>query len=131
LIPKYEFNIYSGWSTDNDGNRSHDYTVIANSRDEVERWINVHYDINEKAQYDASDELNLFIMYDGIYTVSDHGNLIEIDYNDEYLDKNGEIKEPYFSQTDYIEINGETLTEENYKFLKSGKHWTTVIDLTE
>jgi len=127
--PRFSFDVFEGWSTDNDGNQHHTKTVLCNSLEQMDNYLHLNYDLTDSQ--DLSDDTQLVYERTGAYTVSDHGNLVDIEVTDDKLDDSGELKEPYFYQTEYVSATKEKLTKANYEFYKSGKHWTSVIDLTE
>ena len=114
-------------SAESDGNRSHDYSVLADSLDQVEKWVNENYYL-EESEKDQSSELDIMYSLDGTY--DENGNTIE--WSDELIDpETDELKEGYYYQTDFLEVFGSELTQEDYEYFKQGKHFTSVIDLTE
>lgn len=110
---KYSFNVFEGWSTEFDGNQHHTYTIIAYTIEQMDKWLHDNYDLKDS---------------------EDNSGFETLEYSKEsYYTKNGNptnrVTDNY--QTDYVTASQEELTEQNLAYLKSGKYWTTVIDLTE
>jgi hypothetical protein len=99
---RYSFSINNTWSTDCDGNNSHDYEVIAYTLEQVEKWALKHYGIRKtkNLQIEGDGEHTSFFRYKG-----------DVCYS--------------------INIDKCEMGKEDYEYLKSGKYHTTVIDLTE
>ena len=75
--------------------------------------------------------MNIIYEYSNYYSVSDHGNLIERVGQCENCE-NDNCEDHYF-QSDQIDATRsiKPLNNHEYEYLKSGKHYCSVIDLTE
>ena len=129
---RYSWEIRESWSTEYDGNSYHTHDIIAFNSKQVDKWLHNNYNL-ENSQDASASSTELVYDYSARYSVSDHGNLIEVDQCDECDKEDFGTCENHFYQTDSITAfrDEKPLTEENYKYLKSGQHWTSVIDLTE
>src|SRR5688572_14403748 len=125
----YSYEIRESWSTDNDGNSYHVKDLIAENNDQVEKWLKENYNL-EKSDNSNSDDMNIIYMDTRLY-LCDSSELIESKCNKDHDDIDSCDK--HFWRTDTIEANRseKPLNNHEYKYLKSGKHYCSVIDLTE
>ena len=137
-MEKYVYEIRESWSTEYDGNSYHVKDIIVNNEEQVMEYLKDNYNIDD--MNDISDGISLIFEKTAKYWCSDHGNLHEVTDECEHCDKSEDNTcDEHFWQTDTIEavpyyehdFKGKPATKAQLEYLKSGKHFCNVVDLTE
>ena len=125
----YSYEIRESWSTDNDGNSYHIADIIAENNEQVDEWLHKNYNLKDSDDMSTGEEIvySLTALYD------ENENEVSCDKeHDDFADSENECKEHYYKTDSVTAFRSEKpLNNHEFEYLKSGKHWCTVIDLTE
>ena len=132
---RYLYEIREGWSTEYDGNSYHTKDLIANNDDQVVQYLKDNYNLENSDDMSGLDTIEY--EHTGLYSVSDHGNLIDANCDKDHTEmltenNKDEICQDHFYQTDYVQAwkNEHRLTKKEIVELHKNV-WTSVIDITQ
>jgi hypothetical protein len=125
----YSYEIRESWSTDSDGNSYHVKDLIAKNDNQVEKWLRDNYNL-ENSDSSMSDDTHIIYDYSAYY-LCDTSELIE--FKGECLNCQEDNCDKHFWRSDMIEAtrSEKPLNNHEYEYLKSGKHYCSVIDISE